>query len=143
MMRFGNLLTHYNYHRISVEHRRTPELLALDVASPDGTADVKVTARLDAHGLPAGSVFHDEKTARKFAGPLPFTFDHEKETHSIVCIEGRRQHWQPRLVQADIERVAFLNRLFPSTQPRLVSSFYIEDIPYRWERGVREPLDAS
>jgi hypothetical protein len=93
--------------------------------------------------LPASSVFHDEKTARRFAGPLLFTFDYEKETHSVVCIEGRRQHWQPKLVQADIGRLTFLRTLFPSTEPRLVSSFFIEDIPYRWERGVREPLGPA
>jgi len=143
MKLFGNLLTHYNYHRITVKHRRSRDTLALDVTSPDGAADVQVTARLDANGLPAGSVFPDERTARKFAGPLPFTFDYERETQSIICIEGRRQHWVPQIVQAEIRRLTFLRKLFPSVEPRLVSSFFIEDVPYRWERGVREPISPA
>jgi len=137
---FGNLLTHYNYHRVAVKHRRSSDTLALDVTSPDGAADVQVTAKLDAHTLPADSVFADQKTARKFAGPLPFTFDYERETRSIVCIEARRRHWEPQIVQADVRRLTFLRRLFPSMEPRLVSSFFIEDVSYRWERGVREPI---
>jgi hypothetical protein len=136
----GNLLTHYNYHPVRVTERRAQDTLELAVASSDGATDLQVVARLASQRLPAGSVFVDERTARTFAGPLPFTFDYEEETHSIVRVEGRRRHWQPRMVDASVGRVAYLAQRFPTAPARLVSSFYIEDIPYRWERGVREPI---
>ena len=53
--------------------------------------------------LPEGSPFPDLKEARKFAGPLPFTFDYEEETHSIVRIQGVRQRWNPEPVAVEVD----------------------------------------
>lgn len=40
--------------------------------------------------LPAGSPFPSVREARRSAGPLPFTFDYERESNAIVAIEARR-----------------------------------------------------
>jgi hypothetical protein len=40
--------------------------------------------------LPAGSPFSSVREARRFAGPLPFTFDYEEQTHSIVAVYATR-----------------------------------------------------
>ena len=93
--------------------------------------------------LPATSPFADLDEARHFAGPLPFTFDYEPETHSIIRILGLRKGWDPMPVDVDVRRATFLDRApFRDAGPRLANAFYVRDLDYRWEPGVREPLSA-
>ena len=88
----GNLLTHYNYHRIDASAARNRDTIRIAIQSPDGAGDLSLTADLQsAARLPEGSIFPDVNKARFYAGPLPFTFDYEKETHSIIRIEGVRK----------------------------------------------------
>jgi hypothetical protein len=99
-------------------------------------ADLKAPPR-----LPAGSPFKTLRDARRFAGPLPFTFDYESQTHSIIAIRGVRERWEPRLVDVDVRQANFFNHgPFRRAKPILASAFYVQDIPYRWERGVRYAL---
>lgn len=83
--------------------------------------------------------------AASSAGPgarqLPFTFDHERETGSIVRIEGVRQKWTPRPVHVDVRRIDFFRQeAFAAATPALASAFYLESVPYLWRRGVVSPL---
>ena len=72
---------------------------------------------------------------------MPFTFDYEPETHSIVMIEGVRQNWKPRLVSVDVLKNTFLDQEpLNRATPVLASAFQVENIAYRWKRGVRETL---
>jgi len=76
-----------------------------------------------------------------FAGPLPFTFDYEAETHSIVVIEGQREQWDPQPVSVEVRRNTFLERPPFGAHPRLLANaFHVHDVPYRWRPGVLEPL---
>ena len=147
MVLSGNLLTHYGYHLADIRHARTGDRLGLDIHTPGGEADLSLQADLrddPAQPLPPGSPFPDWHTARRYAGPLPFTFDYEPETHSIIRIEGVREQWHPRPVVVRVEQAAFFDRA-PFTgpgapRPVLASAFYMENIPYLWRRGVREVL---
>jgi uncharacterized protein YqjF (DUF2071 family) len=142
----GNLLTHYNYAKCDVEVDEGGGRLAVRITTPRAEADLDVVADLASKPapLPEGSPFPDVKTARRFAGPLPFTFDYERETHSIVCIEGVRARWNPQPVQVDVRRCTFLEKPpFTSATPVLANAFHLQDVPYRWERGVVEPLVAE
>jgi hypothetical protein len=143
MVRAGNLLTHYNYSRCTVAQRRTTTELDLTINTPNSEADLSVRAFISepVNAPPHGSPFPDLKTARHFAGPLPFTFDYEPETHQMVIIEGVRQNWKPKPVHVEVERCTFLEKPpFNSVPPRLANAFFIENIPYRWRRGVVAPL---
>jgi hypothetical protein len=72
---------------------------------------------------------------------LPFTFDYEAKTHSLVIIEGVRQHWTPIPVAVDVERVTFFERPpFSTKSPILANAFVVQRIPYQWRRGVLERL---
>ena len=116
------------------------------IETPNAEADLKVTARIDrpSDGLPPGSPFPDLKAARRFAGPLPYTFDYEPETHSIVRIEGRRVDWDPMPVSVDVDSVTFFDREpFQGVKPLLANAFTVRDISYRWGRGVRAPLEKG
>jgi hypothetical protein len=116
------------------------------VSSPGRAADLDVVADLASRPapLPASSPFPDIEEARRFAGPLPYTFDYEPETHSIVMIRATRSHWEPQPISVDVRRATFLERPpFSEAKPTLANAFHVENVPYRWERGVVEPLSRA
>jgi hypothetical protein len=140
----GNLLTHYQYHRSEVSLARSESSLEIRVRTRQAEADLHVIADLaprTAEWLPDGSPFRSPGEARRYAGPLPHTFDYEPQTHSIVVIKGVRSNWQPRPVPVEVHEATFFNQAaFRGASPILASAFHLAGVPYRWERGVREPL---
>lgn len=139
----GNLLTHYHYRLAMAVVSETPDALEITIATPNAEADVHVVARLGAplDAPPAGSPFPDLHQARLFAGPLPFTFDYERETHSIIAIEGLRENWKPVPIPVEVRRLTFLDQPpFNQVRPLLANAFHVRDIPYEWKRGIRHPL---
>jgi hypothetical protein len=142
----GNLLTHYQYRPAKVTVNETSETLKVTITTLRAEADVEVIARLDTPMTmpPAGSPFQDLHQARLFAGPLPFTFDYEAETNSIIAIEGVRENWKPVPVPVEVRRLSFLEHPpFSETRSILANAFHVRDIPYEWKRGVRHPLPAT
>ena len=143
----GNRLTHYNYQHAHVRWTKDAGTLAMDIRTPRQTADLSVSADVSkpATALPTGSPFPDFATARRFAGPLPYTFDYEPQTHSIIKIKGVREHWEPMPVQVKIAKATFFDGpgFKGINRPQLANAFYVENIPYRWKRGEREPLARS
>jgi hypothetical protein len=141
---FGNRLTHYNYRRARVRWVRNGDALDVDIRTPGGEADLHVTADLASRPapLPDDSPFADLQAARYFAGPLPFTFDYEPHTHSIIRIKGVRENWNPQPVRVSVHEATFFRHppFDRIERPRLANAFYIEDVPYQWQRGQREPL---
>lgn len=148
MSLMGNLMTHYNYSLIKVEQYRSvitlkgdaeaapEEIPFYEVASP--TAGFRVKVRYAAEpALPEGSPFTDWKQARRFAGPLPFTFTYDAAGGKVLIVEGVRQNWQPRPVAVEtlvlpwLEQRGFENAV-------LASAFVVENIPYYWKKGVIE-----
>ncbi len=139
----GNLLTHYHYQHSRFRVESTPTKYEIQVTTQNGLADLHVEADLRAteQVLPPTSPFPDLREARKFAGPLPFTFDYEKQTHSIIRVEGVRQEWKPRPVPVVVHQNTFLEQgPFRGAGARLANSFYLEDVPYRWRTGIREKI---
>jgi hypothetical protein len=139
----GNLLTHYQYRVAKVEWRETTARLDIQIRTHRAEADLDVTAFLEDSpaALPLKSPFRDQRQARLFAGPLPFTFDYEPQTHSIVLIEGAREAWHPNPVRVEVRRLTFLSdKRFGGAQPVLANAFLVNGVPYRWKRGVREAL---
>lgn len=131
----GNLLTRYHYRVADVELAERPGRLELRVRTPGGAADVDVAAELAPAPLPAGSPFDDLRDARRYAGPLPYTFDYERATHSIVVVRGTRTDWNPQSVAVDVRRLAFFERPPFDGAGTLANAFHVGDIDYRWERG--------
>jgi len=144
MVRWGNRLTHYNYQKAEITYRRTDSAVHIKVITPGSAADLHVIADLSRtpDHLPVSSPFPDLRTARRFAGPLPFTFDYEPETHSVIRIQGVRSQWDPTPVHVDVLQNSFLQHpRFASASPILASAFQVADIDYLWQRGVREELN--
>jgi hypothetical protein len=141
MVAGGNLLTHYNYHRCEARIDEANDLVHVSVRSPDAIGDLDVTADLMKPVLPDGSPFPTVRDARRFAGPLPFTFDYERETDAIVAIQATRTTWLPAPVSVDVRRLAFFDQpIFAGCTPILAAAFHVKGIDYRWERGVRYAL---
>lgn len=143
MVSFGNMLTHYAYRHASVTVCEPEGRLEIQISTPNAEADLHVIAKIDQESdqLPKGSPFSDLHQARLFAGPLPFTFDYEPQTHSIVTIEGVRQKWVPKPVHVEILKNTFFDREpFRSAAPILANAFHVQNIAYYWKRGVREQL---
>ena len=137
----GNLLTHYNYHRCRATVVAAADALRFSIHTPDRAGDLDVIVDRREAPLPSGSPFASVRDARRFAGPLPFTFDYEEETHAIVAIEARRTNWRPAPVAAHVNRLAFFDQpAFAGCAPRLAAAFYVRDIEYHWLRGVRHAL---
>jgi hypothetical protein len=142
----GNLLTHYGYARCRASVDIVDDRLAIQVESRGRAADLDVVADLKSRPapLPAGTPFRNLEDARRFAGPLPYTFDYEPETHSIVMIRATRSHWEPQPIAVELRKATFLERPpFSSVKPVLANAFLVENIPYRWERGQVEPLPKA
>lgn len=138
MVRAGNWLTHYNYQLCrSTLEERGDELHWL-IETPGREADLEVVAQLggDQAKLPEGSPFATLAEARRFAGPLPYTFDYEEKTGSIIGIHAVRQEWNPEPVSVNVRRNTFLEREpFRQALPVLANAFHVRDVPYRWLRG--------
>jgi hypothetical protein len=139
MMRGGNLLTHYNYHLCEASCEERGGEIRWRVRTPDAEADLDLVSCIAAPAaLPPGSPFATIAEARRFAGPLPYTFDYEAATDSIIGIHAVREKWTPQPVAVDVQRISFLSREpFCRAVPILANAFYVHDIPYRWESGRR------
>jgi hypothetical protein len=113
--------------------------LEVEIRAPGGNADLHVTADLSSrpNDPPEGSPFADLREARRYAGPLPYTFDYESETGYIVLVRGVRSAWDPQPVSVEVRELAFLRQsLFRDHEPVLANAFYVADVDYRWERGT-------
>jgi hypothetical protein len=142
----GNLLTHYAYVHCRAAMKSDADQLRVTVNSPGGVADLDVVADLSSRPapLPPESPFANLEDARRFAGPLPYTFDYEPETHSIVMIKATRSRWEPQPIAVVVRKATFLEHPpFNTVTPILANAFHVENVPYRWERGVVEKLEEA
>jgi len=132
----GNLLTHYNYHRCHASIGMSGEGRHITVRSTDGGGDLDAIITAANPVLPPGSPFVSWREARRFAGPLPFTFDYEDQTQAVVAIGATRVNWRPAPVNAAVRSLSFFDRApFRDCSPVLAAAFVVRNIDYRWSRG--------
>jgi hypothetical protein len=139
----GNVMTGYNYRQVRVGITETNDLIEVRTTLPDGNNSLRLGFDPNPGdiGPPAGSPFPDWRTARRFAGPMPFTFCPQGDG-SFVVVEGSRASWTPRPVEVVHCDVALFNEPpFAGTTPILANAFMVENIDYRWEKGriIRPP----
>ncbi len=110
----------------------------------DASSGLRIAASpADEHSpLPAGTPFPAWKDARRFCGPLPFTFSHDARRNRVLIIEGVREQWKPVPVQVHDCHIPRLSSLGFS-EAQLASAFMVRDIPYQWRKGRYEQLAAS
>ena len=136
MVLLGNAFTHYGYAHVDLSLADAPDG-GLAATSRRGHFDLAVAAPGEGVALPAGSPFASWAEARRFAGPLPFTFAVEAARRRVVIVEGVREHWQPQPVAVARAQVGFLEGL-PLNQLTLANAFLLRNVPYRWKKGRAE-----
>ncbi|WP_202912285.1 hypothetical protein [Sphingobacterium olei] len=132
---FGNIFTHYNYTTTDV--KQINQLRGKEIFSIKSKFQIRIGDTEEQISLPEHSPFADWKEARRFAGPLPFTFTYNKETKEVLIIEGVRQNWLPNPVKVIDYNFDFLNTL-KLEHPILANAFIIKNIPYHWKKGKKE-----
>ncbi|MEO0731389.1 MAG: DUF2071 domain-containing protein [Bacteroidota bacterium] len=137
MQLLGNLMTHYKYSRIGVEQERSADHYQVRT-----TTGLRCRVRYaDEPPLPPKSPFANWKEARRFAGPLPFTFTYVEAEKTVLIVEGVRQNWTPRPVLVEDWALPWLaERGFDRAV--LASAFVVENIPYSWKKGVLEKWEG-
>ncbi len=131
----GNIFTQYNY--------TTTDIIQTETSTTKNIHSIKSKFNLSIEKtdgeipLPAESPFADWKEARRFAGPLPFTFTYNAGTKEVLIIEGVRQNWTPNPVQVNSFSFHFLSSLNLKNYV-LANAFIINNIPYYWKKGKSE-----
>ncbi len=131
----GNIFTHYNYTTTDIKEKTTNN--TINVSAMQSSLNINVQIGTEDIGLPALSPFVDWKEARKFAGPLPFTFTYNEAKKEVLIIEGVRQNWTPMPLKVLNYTIPFLQEL-QLKEPILANAFIIKDIPYYWKKGKME-----
>ncbi len=132
---FGNIFTHYNYTTTDIKQIKKEH--TTEISSIKSNFKITIDTTKEIVNLPEHSPFADWKEARRFAGPLPFTFTYNKKTKEVLVIEGVRQNWEPRPVKVTSYQSGFLDTL-KLEKSVLANAFIIRDIPYYWKKGKIE-----
>jgi hypothetical protein len=131
----GNVFTHYNYQKTVIDFKRTGT--QIEVVSTKSDLSVKVEESDAPVALPGDSPFKDWKEARRFAGPLPFTFTYDIVKKEVLIIEGVREDWTPKPVKVIESKVGFVDSL-QLKGVVLANAFVIHNIPYYWKKGRKD-----
>ncbi len=132
---FGNIFTHYDYSTTDIQQIR--ENGTTEIKSEKSNFRIRIKTENEEVFLPQESPFADWKEARRFVGPLPFTFTFNREAKEVLIIEGVKQNWKPTPVQVLDYEIDFLKSL-DLTKIILANAFVIENIPYHWKKGKIE-----
>jgi len=135
LLQFGaNASTRYSYGRMSSRVEQVGQVLEVQLRTEDHSADLTARAYLDRPDLPAGSVFADAREARRFAGPLPYTFSPDPD--GIVVVEADHNRWVPAPVAVEVDEATFFDHgPFAGAERRLSNAFYLTDVDYGWRPG--------
>ena len=128
----GNIFTHYNYTTTDINQSETDG--TRELSSIKSNFKLTLDQAEQEVSLPENSPFADWKEARRYAGPLPFTFTYNKETKEVLIIEGVRQNWTPSPVKVIDYKFEFLDTI-KLQNPVLANAFVIRNIPYQWKKG--------
>jgi len=140
MQWLGNLFTAYRYRTIDIAHAREGNTLRVESRRAGLVIQGEVLPSGEPE-LPLGSPFATWQQARRFAGPLPFTFSYDPATQQVGIVEGVREAWQPQPVRVTHAQVRLVEELGLS-HLQLASAFTMTDIPYQWKKGRTEPWRA-
>jgi hypothetical protein len=141
MQFFGNIFTHYNYTTTDIHQSRQSG--TIEISSKKSGFHIKVEQSTGENiPLPPGSPFGDWKMARRFSGPLPFTFTYKPDSGEVLVIEGVREHWNPQPVSVIDHHFSFIDNLRLS-DARLANAFIIRNVPYYWKKGKIEKWNQT
>lgn len=133
MQFFGNIFTNYNYTTTDIIQKEDKNIIKTQSIKSDFNMSLETSSN-DEVSLPEGSPFNTWKEARRYAGPLPFTFHYNKDKNKVLIIEGVRQNWIPKPIKVIDYHFSFLDSLNLKSV-NLANAFIIQNIPYYWKKG--------
>jgi uncharacterized protein YqjF (DUF2071 family) len=133
---FGNIFTHYNYTTTDIYQNSQNGMTEISSNNSEFKVRIEISDDENIH-LPVGSPFTDWKEARRFAGPLPFTFTYNQTDKEVLIIEGVRENWKPTPVKVINYNFSFIDNL-KLNNVKLANAFIIHNIPYYWKKGKIE-----
>ena len=132
MEHLGNIFTKYSYTTTDINKKTTNDIL--EINSKYSNFSLSIQNADEEIALPNISPFVNWKEARRFAGPLPFTFTYNSKNKTVLIIEGVRENWTPKPLKVLKYDFEFLNKMnFQNIV--LANAFIIENIPYNWKKG--------
>ena len=132
----GNIFTHYNYTTTDINQHRQNGTTEIN-STKSGFKILIDNSENENISLPNGSPFADWKEARRFSGPLPFTFTYNQANKEVLIIEGVRENWKPTPVKVIDYYFSFIDKM-KLTNATLANAFIIKNIPYYWKKGKIE-----
>ena len=134
MQLLGNIFTHYQYTTTDLKETTTGSSTLVRSSGSGLNVEVDESGEIS---LPQHSPFSNWKEARRFAGPLPFTFTYNPVNKKVLIIEGVRENWEPAPVRLISCQSAFIDSLsLKGIVP--ANAFIVRNIPYRWKKGKTE-----
>ncbi|MGB4772277.1 MAG: DUF2071 domain-containing protein [Chitinophagaceae bacterium] len=135
----GSIFTRYRYQTTDIIFSQEGNALTVHSES----SSLHITANeLPVADLPEGSPFSSWKEARRFAGPLPFTFSWIPDERKVLVIEGVREDWDPIPVEVDAFHSGVIDQLGCKGMV-VASGFLVRDIPYYWKKGKLVPWEQK
>ena len=131
----GSIFTKYNYATTDITISETKNTTI--VTSQKSKIHIEIDRTTQETSLPSDSPFADWKEARRFAGPLPFTFTYNKANQEVLIVEGVRENWTPQPLKISNFSIRFIENLGVKNIV-LANAFEIKDIPYYWKIGKIE-----
>ncbi len=133
----GDMFTNYKYDIVDIKHAEQKGCLNVASTLADFSMSCKINTNEVEALLPENSPFATWKEARRFAGPMPFTFSVDERKNSVCIVKGVRQNWNPQPITVLNSHFSFFSQ-FELESPQLASAFLISDTPYSWEKGITE-----
>lgn len=137
----GNWMTNYKYETIDVSFSKV-ENGEERIDSKSGGISIALNTMITNPSMPVGSVFAEWADARRYSGPLPFTFSVNKEKGEVIIVEGVRSNWKPRPIGIENYHIDFFNKMNLKDE-KLSSAFIVENIPYYWKKGRVENITSK
>src|SRR5690606_12916760 len=132
---FGNIFTHYNYSTTDISIKELNN--KIQIHSKKSELKIELLKNGFDSKLPENSPFENWKEARKFAGPMPFTFTFGKNKSEVLTREGVRTNWKPAPLEILSESIGFFDERNLGNGI-LANAFIVENIPYYWKKGKTE-----
>lgn len=130
----GNIFTHYNYTTTDISCFKKNEQRI--IKSERSKFEVIIDEAANTIKIPSDSPFSSWSDARKFSGPLPFTFSLTEKNQTLI-IEGVREKWNPQPLHILSHHFDFF-KTYNLPSPILAAAFEIKNVPYYWKKGIIE-----
>lgn len=131
----GNVFTHYRYTTTDIQVSKQDKVET--IRSYRSKFAIRLNTEQNEVALPETSPFDSWKEARRFAGPLPFTFTCNEREKTVLIVEGVRSNWKPQPVEVIDQQFAFFEQMGIQS-PVFASAFQVSNIPYYWKKGKIE-----